>query len=53
MAVAQFLLAVGEETDQSPVDVAEAEEAEVVDADRDGLAQGLKPRFNLRDFRGA
>jgi hypothetical protein len=42
VAIAQFLGAIFEEADQGPVDVAEAEEAEVVGTD-DFLAQGLKP----------
>jgi len=42
VAVAEFLGAVFEETDERPVDVAEAEEAEVVGADG-FLARGLKP----------
>jgi hypothetical protein len=41
VASAEFFGAVFEEADQSPVDVAEAEEAEVVGAD--ATSQGLKP----------
>ena len=41
VAVAEFFGAVFEQADQSPVDVAEAEEAEVVGAD--ATSQGLKP----------
>jgi hypothetical protein len=51
VAIAQFLGAVFEKADEGPVDVAEAEEAEVVGADG-FLAQGLKPdRFMLRTRR--
>ena len=42
VAIAQFLGTIFEETDEGPVDVAEAEEAEIVGMD-DFLAQGLKP----------
>ena len=41
MTGAEFFGAVFKETDERPVDVAEAEEAEVVCAD--GTSQGLKP----------
>jgi len=43
VALTQFSCAVVEQADQSPVDVAETEEAEVVSADFDFLEQGLKP----------
>jgi hypothetical protein len=43
VAVAQLLGAVFEKADESPVDVAEAEETEVVGVNRGSLAQGLKP----------
>jgi hypothetical protein len=42
VAIPQLLDAVFEEADKSPVDVAEAEEAEIVGTDG-FLAQGLKP----------
>jgi hypothetical protein len=42
VAVAEFCGAVFEEADQRPVDIAEAEEAEVVSGDG-FLAWGLKP----------
>jgi hypothetical protein len=45
VAVAQFGFAVGEQTDQRPIDVAEAEEAEVVSADEnllDGCGAGRR-----------
>jgi hypothetical protein len=41
VAIAEFLRAVCEQADERSVDVAEAEEAEVVGAD--GIPQGLKP----------
>jgi hypothetical protein len=44
VAIAEFLGAVFEEADEGPVDVAEAEEAEIVGADG-SLALGLKPIF--------
>jgi hypothetical protein len=48
VAVAEFLCAVCEEADERPVDIAEAEEAEVVGADE--IPQGLKPdRFVTTD----
>ena len=44
VALAEFLRAVFEQTDERPVDVAEAEKAEVVSADR-FLARGLEARL--------
>jgi hypothetical protein len=41
VAVAEFVRAVFEQTDQRPVDVSEAEEAEVEVANRSFLVQGL------------
>ncbi len=46
VAVAEFLGAVFEETDQRPVDVAETEEAEVVGGD--GVLARAKARLILR-----
>jgi hypothetical protein len=46
VAVAEFGLAVFEETGEGAVDIAEAEEAEVVGADTGFLARGLKPQLN-------
>jgi hypothetical protein len=51
VAVAEFLRAVFQETDQCPVDVAEAEEAEVEGAD--WIPQGLKPGQFYDGLRGA
>ena len=48
MAVAEFLRAVFEEADQRPVDVAEAEEAEVVGADGSLLARAAGARQGVR-----
>jgi hypothetical protein len=51
VVVAEFLGAVFEEADERPVNVAEAEEAEVVGGD-DSLARGLKPNhFGSRTRR--
>jgi hypothetical protein len=44
VALAQFLLTVEQQPDQSPVHVAETEQAEFVGVNADSLAQGLKPR---------
>jgi hypothetical protein len=56
VARAEFLCAVCEEADESPVDVAEAEEAEVVGADENLLERvqlsgcaGETPRYSRRD----
>ena len=49
MAVAEFFFAIEQELDEGSVDVAEAEEAEVVGVNWQSLAQGLKPRFILDD----
>ena len=43
MALAEFVLTVEQELDERAVDIAEAEEAEIVGANADSLAQGLKP----------
>jgi hypothetical protein len=48
MLVAEFGGAVGEQSDERAVDVAESEEAEVEVADVVVLAPGLKPQFFSR-----
>ncbi|MFZ3365544.1 MAG: hypothetical protein WA239_00315 [Candidatus Sulfotelmatobacter sp.] len=43
MALVQFVLTVEQELNERTVDIAEADEAEIVGTNADSLAQGLKP----------